>query len=602
MAQASKTFTPDGTWTMAGDVALSGSEAVAAPVAIDLLAGLSGLADGTTIPNWTNVTNLANNAFTKQTNGGVAVARLSGTSNWDTWRYNLATYLNATIRAKVKANGDRTSIWLRNRAGVASGYGHTISTLGSGYAMQCGRIATNGVSFTDFSSNVSCTATNITAAVALTTLPYYSEVLTRTETDGGVSVRVWHNNNAGTLFRLHDRLDYAIKDPAGYPAVQSGVGTATDYEELKVYEEKSGTAAFTGTPLAVTAWGKVTVAGDLRYCLNRKLSELLEFKIEGGGTPSTYTAVPDSGDLSAVASGGTGITVRAKLNNAYRHSQSATITGISVEITGVWESSGTLPSAPTALAADALGRTSIRTSWVDGADTTLVAILRSTTNNINTATIVGSVLAGAQEFTDTGLTPGTIYYYWARGINTTGYGTASSVASATTDAIDDVTIAPDSSQPHLELDLLRFFVAQVLRADGSANFIDGVADNNAPTTDKVHLLPFYLESKPNNCGVVRTLDGTPNGNNPLRTASVTVAFRMPKEGGDSAQKRAVGAAEALLQWLRPNGQVRTYETLPSGRLVRLFSNAKRTSQGEDTSRNFVATTTFDVLYLDINVP
>lgn len=164
------------------------------------------------------------------------------------------------------------------------------------------------------------------------------------------------------------------------------------------------------------------------------------------------------------------------------------------------------------------------------------------------------------------------------------------------------TIVPVAAEPHLALDFIRLFVAQVLRADNSANFVDGIADNNAPNEDKVHLLPFYLEAKPNNCGVVRVVDTTPNGETPIRRANVTVAFRMPKDATNSAQKRAVGAAECLLQWLRPSGRVRTYETLPSGRLVRVFSNAKVTSQGEDPGRNFVATTTFDVLYLDINVP
>lgn len=163
------------------------------------------------------------------------------------------------------------------------------------------------------------------------------------------------------------------------------------------------------------------------------------------------------------------------------------------------------------------------------------------------------------------------------------------------------TIVPVAGEPHLALDLIRLFVAQVLRADGSANFVDGIPDNNNPSEDKVHLLPFYLEAKPSNCGVVRVADTTPNGETPIRRASVTVAFRMPKDT-NSAQKRAVGAAECLLQWLRPDGRVRTYETLSSGRLVRVFSNAKVTSQGEDPGRNFLATTTFDVLYLDINVP
>lgn len=165
-------------------------------------------------------------------------------------------------------------------------------------------------------------------------------------------------------------------------------------------------------------------------------------------------------------------------------------------------------------------------------------------------------------------------------------------------------IDPVVGQPHLAMDLVQHFVANVLNADNSPVFVNGVADNNNTDPTLIYLLPYYLEEKPDNCAVIRVTDKDPNGENPVRRASVTVVFRMPLSADQtvSAQSRSSAAAEALVQWLRPNGVVRTHQTLPSGRLARIFSRVLNTPLGEDNSRRFTTNVTFDLLYLDINVP
>ncbi len=147
----------------------------------------------------------------------------------------------------------------------------------------------------------------------------------------------------------------------------------------------------------------------------------------------------------------------------------------------------------------------------------------------------------------------------------------------------------------------------MLKTDNSTNFIDGIPNNEAAEDlSKIYLLPYYLEDKPANCGVVRVRDTGGEGESPIRTAHVDITFRQKADTAVppvfSAQKRASQAAEAVLQWIRPSGQVRTYETLPSGRVVLLFKNAMTRPEGEDGSKRFMAAVEFDIIYRDINVP
>lgn len=172
--------------------------------------------------------------------------------------------------------------------------------------------------------------------------------------------------------------------------------------------------------------------------------------------------------------------------------------------------------------------------------------------------------------------------------------------------VDSNSIVPIASQPHLALDVLRLLVSEVVKQDASTNFLDGTEDADATEEDltKICLFPYYLEDKPANCGVVRTDDIDADSESPIRQALVTVVFRQPADVGEelSAQMLATQAAEATLQWLRPNGVIRTYETLESGRVVLRFWKAKITPQGEDGSHRFLAKLEFEIMYRDINVP
>lgn len=69
----------------------------------------------------------------------------------------------------------------------------------------------------------------------------------------------------------------------------------------------------------------------------------------------------------------------------------------------------------TAVAAKQTGRTSERVSWKDGANNTLNEIYRAPSASFGASKIIGIVPQAVQIFKDSGLTPGTIYYYYVRG-------------------------------------------------------------------------------------------------------------------------------------------------------------------------------------------
>jgi hypothetical protein len=89
---------------------------------------------------------------------------------------------------------------------------------------------------------------------------------------------------------------------------------------------------------------------------------------------------------------------------------------------------------PSGLAATASGPTSIGLSWVDeSADETGFSIERSL-NGSTGWTEVADLAAGTEAWTDTGLSPGTAYYYRVAAYNEYGSSAYSDTANDTTDA------------------------------------------------------------------------------------------------------------------------------------------------------------------------
>lgn len=92
----------------------------------------------------------------------------------------------------------------------------------------------------------------------------------------------------------------------------------------------------------------------------------------------------------------------------------------------------TVPAQPTGATAVALSSTSIKVDWTDNAsDETGYRVERSPNGTDSWTNVSGSLAAGVETYTDTGLTTGTTYYYRVYAFNDSGDSDPSSTVSAT---------------------------------------------------------------------------------------------------------------------------------------------------------------------------
>ncbi len=406
---AINSFIPNNTWTTTGDVVISSGVAQIIPSGINILPGLSTMTNGVTITGWTRVT--GNGTFIKQVNT-VPVARLQAAGNaWNTWRHNNDTYLNATIKAKVRARGERVSIYCRNISGSVTGY--TVGHQNNDDFFQQGRINANGIGLQDTTTN-----TSHSSSVPQPSLPYSVELLTRNEDNGDVVIRTWLSD---TL--MCDRVDRAIKNGIGSVGVQQGGSTqvatgVTDYETLEVFKEKSGTTTLVATPYSISGWTRVSLDGDFSNSRFKKMSEFAKFKILGG-SPSVLTPLPDNGILTGIASGGSGIQIELTLENGWRHSQKTFLSSVDLQIDGEW-TGPVVPQAPSNLSLVPTSTRSLKLTWTDGLGNDSYHAKIGTTSNSNNAIDVGLAVQGVRNIDFNYLHWGTQYYVWLFGISPVG--------------------------------------------------------------------------------------------------------------------------------------------------------------------------------------
>lgn len=92
---------------------------------------------------------------------------------------------------------------------------------------------------------------------------------------------------------------------------------------------------------------------------------------------------------------------------------------------------GTAPDAPTGLIATAGGATTINLSWADNSSNEVNFRIERSSNGINFSEIT-QVNANSTNFSDSGLSSGTLYYYRVRAANVSGFSAFTNVASAET--------------------------------------------------------------------------------------------------------------------------------------------------------------------------
>jgi hypothetical protein len=278
-------------------------------------------------------------------------------------------------------------------------------------------------------------------------------------------------------------------------------------------------------------------------------------------------------------------------------SEEVFLNALTVQIDGAW--TAVTQDAPTELSAAAKGNSKIRVTWTGPASGTAVLLYRNTIDNLGSASLIGVVLDGIEEYLDTGLAAATKYYYWAKATSGTALSSAAGSVNATTLSNYSVdTRRSEQDKNDIEIDLVQYFVANLLRVDGTANFSNGY-DRRTATDGIIPLLPGRLTEQPGTQGAVIVEEQPANGNFRHYVANVSVTFRGQenRDGNDddvSGQELAYGAATALEEYLHREEGDLTNETLPSGRVALAFNKITKTSIGEDDLKRYLVTVSFEV--------
>ena len=102
----------------------------------------------------------------------------------------------------------------------------------------------------------------------------------------------------------------------------------------------------------------------------------------------------------------------------------------------------TVPAAPTGLVATATATTSIGLTWTDNSNNETGFKIERSTSATGTFSLIATNSANITNYSDTGLSAGTAYYYRVRSTNSAGDSANTAVATATTPAAVTIPAAP----------------------------------------------------------------------------------------------------------------------------------------------------------------
>jgi hypothetical protein len=97
------------------------------------------------------------------------------------------------------------------------------------------------------------------------------------------------------------------------------------------------------------------------------------------------------------------------------------------------------PSAPSGLLASSVSTQQIDISWNDNPTETSYTLFRNLVNNSGTASAISGLAVDTTNYSDTGLTQNTKYFYWVKAYNNSGESGYSSVVSNSTYPVPPVT-------------------------------------------------------------------------------------------------------------------------------------------------------------------
>ncbi len=262
--------------------------------------------------------------------------------------------------------------------------------------------APTGVSAADGASTANCTVSwgAVFGATSYTVYRYTSNSSgSATAIASGVTTTSYADTSAtpGTLYY------YWVK--AVNSAGTSGFSASNDgYRKLSAPTISAATGSTTGVALS---WGTVTGATYYRV-----------FRATSSSGTKTALGSWQTGRTYTDTSGTVGTTyyyfVQAAVNSSGTRpsAYSASKTGAKV--------SPVAPTAPTGVsAADGASTANCTVSWGAVSGATSYTLYRNTSNDSGSATVIRSGVTSTS-YADTSATPGTLYYYWIRAVNSVG--------------------------------------------------------------------------------------------------------------------------------------------------------------------------------------
>ncbi len=394
-----KIFTPDSSWNPAGNAVVSGGRLlVEKHVAYE--DDFESYAIGQVPTDWIVLVG----TFDVQNNGGQKCGHIVG--YWGGAYYNAQDFENGCFEVECvgySGAGWRFNHVLRYNPAITSGYVRQLyqpNVLTNSqdilYASTSGFVGAN---------NPQPWARGYT--VTAPAFPFKMKTHTFTKPDGNIEVRGFIGDDV-----VDEILDEYLKWPSGKIGLQGWSDAYFGY--VKFYDVRTGSFVLTLSPYSITRLNRISLNADVLSQRNRRLSEWLEYQVDGGA----WTAVPDDGFIDVAASTSIGFRTTS-LTNDWDASQDIAIDSLSVDIDGQWDAPGAAPDAPTDVTASATSPRSARVSWTDSESVGVLynRIFKNTSSDFGTAQLCGFVLQG-QGYADIyGLDASTQYWFWVLAVD-----------------------------------------------------------------------------------------------------------------------------------------------------------------------------------------
>jgi fibronectin type 3 domain-containing protein len=271
----------------------------------------------------------------------------------------------------------------------------------------------------------------------------------------------------------------------------TGLSAGTKYYYEVAASNAAGSSAFSNVANATTNAALSAPAAPSNLAATAVSSSQVNLTWTNNASNATGIAIQRSTDgvnYTAIASLGgsvssysdTGLTAGTKY---YYRAQASNTAGSSAfsNVATATTAGVSLPAAPSNLTATVVSTTEIDLSWQsNSSNATGFRILRS--KNGNHFKYLASVGGSVTTYKDTGLTPGTTYYYRVQADNAAGYSAPSNVATATTATPINLAITTAAVTGGVSVNLSGSFADPDNSASDAHQVVTNWGDGSAPTT------------------------------------------------------------------------------------------------------------------------